>query len=258
MLATLALAAATLGTPQVLSFTTTRFPSEDGLKITANLYKPRQENDRPCIVLFHQARSSRGEYKMLAPRLVKLGYTCFAVDLRSGIGSGGFHNETLVAAIEAGKPFESYLESLPDMRAALRVVRERYVDEGVPVIALGSSYSASLALTVVAEDPTLADGVMAFSPGEYFTQYEKPEDWVRTAAAKIECPVFLTSAKDEVESWEPIFEAIPSTHKVAYRSERPGKHGSAALGRRSNGRDGYWEAVESFLGEHFPATPPGE
>lgn len=261
MLATLLLALVPVLVPGLApaqqAFTTARFPSEDGLQITADLYKLDRKKDRPCIVLFHQARYSRGEYRTIAPRLVEMGYTCLAVDLRSGGGIGGASNETMQEALKAEKPFE-YKDALPDVRAALRFARERYVDEGVPVIAWGSSYSASLSLLAVGEEPGLADGVLAFSPGEYFAAQGKPEDWIRTSAGKVKCPTFVTSAKKEQEAWAPIFEVIPAETKVSFLPEEDGRHGSSALWPQFKFSTEYWEAVESFLTETFPSRKPGQ
>ena len=63
---------------------TIRFPSEDGLMVTADLYIEKNEKDAPFIILYHQAGWSRGEYAQIAPRLNALGFNCLAVDLRSG------------------------------------------------------------------------------------------------------------------------------------------------------------------------------
>lgn len=237
-------------------FTITRFPSEDGLEITADLYKPHPSKARPCIVLFHQARWSRGEYRQIAPRLVELGYSCLAVDLRSGGSTGGASNETAMAAIAAGKPIE-YADALPDVRAALRFARDRYVEDDQPVIAWGSSYSAALVLVAVGEDPGLAQGVLSFSPGEYFARQGKPDDWVRTAAGKLKAPVFVTSARGEQATWEPIVERIPSETVVTFLPDEEGKHGSSALWPQFDCSAAYWAAVETFLAETFPTKPLG-
>ena len=53
------------------------FSSEDGLKITADLYMVHSE-EKPFIVLFHQAGWSRGEYLEIAPKLNKIGFNCMA------------------------------------------------------------------------------------------------------------------------------------------------------------------------------------
>ena len=46
--------------------------SSDGLKITADFYQ--SDPFQPYMIFMHQARSSRGEYKEIAPRFVKMGY----------------------------------------------------------------------------------------------------------------------------------------------------------------------------------------
>ena len=58
------------------------FTSSDGLKISADFYQ--SDPFQPYMIFMHQARSSRGEYKEIAPRFVKMGYNCLVVDLRSG------------------------------------------------------------------------------------------------------------------------------------------------------------------------------
>ena len=79
------------------------FPAADGVQVTADLYAPHPDS-APFIVLFHQAGSSRGEYRAIAPRLADLGFNVMAVDARSGHDREQVSNATAVAACRAGKP----------------------------------------------------------------------------------------------------------------------------------------------------------
>src|SRR5262245_54570689 len=58
------------------------FPSKDGLPVTADLY--HVNDSLPVILLCHQARFSRGEYREAAVKLNKFGFNCLAIDQRSG------------------------------------------------------------------------------------------------------------------------------------------------------------------------------
>lgn len=243
----------------LFSQTRISFPSEDGLACTADLYLAKEDRTTPFIVLFHQATYSRGEYRDIAPRLNQLGFNCMAVDARSGSRVKGVQNETALAARAAGKPAAKYLDALPDLRAALRYAREHHA--GGKLIAWGSSYSSSLCLFIAGAHPDLVDGVLAFSPGEFFTP-EKPRTWIAEAAARISnIPVFITSGPSEGGQWEAIFEAIPSPGKRSYLpKEVAGLHGSSVLWSDLGNAEfsipnplapGYWTAVETFLSQHF-------
>jgi alpha-beta hydrolase superfamily lysophospholipase len=227
--------------------TTLTFPSKDRLEITADLY-PGAEAGGPFIVLFHQAGWSRGEYLEIAPRLNELGFGCLAVDQRSGKGVNGVANETARRAAAAGKETR-YVDALPDVEAALEYAREHHARG--PLIAWGSSYSASLVLKVAGDRPALVDGALAFAPGEYFVEQGKPATWIRSSAARIQAPVFITSARRETQAWSAILEAIPSPKKVAYVPDTAGNHGSRALWSRFQDSDGYWKAVSAFLQTNF-------
>lgn len=220
------------------------FPSTDGLTITADLFAPHENPATPFIVLFHQAGWSRGEYREILPRLNSLGFNCLAVDQRSGGEVNGLVNETAKRASATGKK-TAYLDTLPDLEAALVWARKSHAKG--KVIAWGSSYSASLVLWIAGEKPGMIDAVLAFAPGEYFTRDGKPETWIADAAAKINVPVFITSAKKERPSWAPIFAAIPDGKKSSYLPETDGNHGSRALWTQFEDSKGYWEAVTAFL-----------
>ncbi|MEW6071477.1 MAG: alpha/beta hydrolase [Planctomycetota bacterium] len=228
------------------------YPSIDGLRITADLYLAREDPATPFIVLFHQAGYSRGEYLEIAPRLNALGFNCLAVDQRSGSTVNEVANETVERAVRGGLG-TTYVDALPDVVASLRFARERYAKG--KLIAWGSSYSASLALKVAGDDPKLVDGVLAFSPGEYFERLGQPADWIRIAAKKVEQPVFVTSAADEKEKWAAIFALIPAKTKVSFLPETKGRHGASALWAVQEDSAAYWKAVESFLRAQF--LPPG-
>jgi len=215
----------------------------DGLQITADVYAAPSEA-AAWIVVAHQAGSSRGEYREIAPRLQKLGYHVLALDQRAGREFAGVPNETAKRAADAGLA-TAYLDAVPDLIAGLTYARSR--TEG-PVLIWGSSYSAALALVLAGQEPGLVDAALAFSPGEYL-----PGQNVADAAATIQVPVFITSAASETGQWSAIFDAVGGSEKTAFRPNQGGVHGSSALilARNANAED-FWQAVESFLSEYVP------
>ena len=217
---------------------TVTFPSGDGRQDTADVYQP-ETAPRAALLLFHMAGSSRGEYRDIAPRLAGLGYVAVAVDLRSGGSFAGVANQT------ATGPDPGYEAAIPDIKAALGWARANLEVERIGVV--GSSYSASLVLVLAGRDPDFADAVMAFSPGEYFSDRR----YVRTAAAGVTVPVFITSAKGETGNWKPIIDAIPGPGKVGFKPPVAGRHGARALVADTSGA--YWNALDAFLARYLPA-----
>jgi dienelactone hydrolase len=228
---------------------TVTFPSEDGLLITADIHAPYNNGEAPIIVLFHQAGWSRGEYAEIAPWLNTLGYNCMAVDQRSGETVRGIENETALRAAQGNRP-AAYIDALPDIKAALTWARRHYGKGGV--IAWGSSYSAALALKVAGDSPGLVDGVLAFSPGEYFERAGKTATWIQESARHIAVPVFITSSRKEADKWTAMFAAIESGSKASFVPVTEGRHGSRALWEKYPDSDSYRDAVQAFLERYFP------
>ena len=229
-------------------FKTITFNSKDGMKITADLYMPHPAT-APFIVLFHQARSSRGEYRAIAPELNDLGINAMAVDLRSGGTLHGVVNETAKLAA-AGRASATYMDALPDMIAAIGLARKEYARG--KLIIWGSSYSASLALVIAGEKAAAVDAVLAFSPGEYFSDLGKGSNYVVDGADKITVPVFITSMPEEQYNWSAIYEGIPSAKKVRFLPATDGVHGSSMLLASSSASREVWTAVKAFLKQFLP------
>ncbi len=215
------------------------FASDDGITVTADLYLLDKEN-APLIILFHQARYSRGEYIETAKEFNKLGYSCLAVDQRSGKEVNGVTNLTNKEAASRSLP-TNYADALPDMRAAVKYVKENYKPE--ELIIIGSSYSASLSIVLATEFVGIT-GVLAFSPGEYFKLEGKT---FKEYARKVKCPIFITSAKSELPAWATIYEYLPEIFAYKYEPEVKGIHGSRALWKTTTGNEDYWQAVKEFL-----------
>ncbi len=226
--------------------TTIVFPSGDGVPITADLYMPHPR-EAPFIILFHQAGWSRGEYREIAPQLNKLGYNCLAVDLRSGENVNRLDNETYKKAREAGKP-TNYLDAYDDMKAAVSYAKLNYV--GGRLIVVGSSYSAALSLLLAAEQPGAVNGVVAFSPGEYFTRAGKSATFIQEAAAKVKAPVFIASSRKEQDQWKAIYNAIPGS-KAFFVPATEGNHGARALWSQFDDSKAYWNELKIFLSTYF-------
>ena len=214
--------------------------ASDGVKVYADFY-PATSNSQPYIVLFHQAGSNRAEYAPIAPRLVKLGFNCLAIDQRSGGDLWGQQNETVARVGHNGK----YPDALKDLEAALAWARSS--GNRGKVLVWGSSYSAALVFLLAAEHQQEVAGVLAFSPGEYL---DAP-DAVRDAAAEISVPIFVTSAKDrqEIAAAKSILAVAPAQQKTQFVPHIAGVHGSSTLreDRNRGGESENWQAVEEFL-----------
>jgi dienelactone hydrolase len=226
------------------------FPSGDDLTITADVYFADQnDHGLPFVCLFHQAGFSRGEYQEIAPRLVELGYNCMAVDARSGKQVNGVVNETAQRAQDAKKG-QDYGHALPDIVAALQYARDNYADG--PLIAWGSSYSASLVLKASAENEDLVDGTLSFAPNSTAVW---TREWILETPEMVKHPVFLTSARKEQMKWKRLLEAFPESQVTAFVPKSAGRHGSRALWKEQRDNEVYWEAVEEFLTTNFPPAP---
>lgn len=213
----------------------------DGVVIHGALY--RAANPKAVILLFHQAGSGKGEYATIAPRLVAMGYTALAIDQRSGGDLFG-RNET--ASAIATRP--TYLDAKADLQAALDWARP----QGKPIVLWGSSYSSALVFLVARENPRTLAGLLSFSPGEYLGQ----DDLVRSNAAKLAIPVFVTSAKNagEIAAAKAIVDAVPGSDNVDAVPMIAGVHGSSTLipARNPRGAEDNWRAVEAFLRKVAP------
>jgi len=221
---------------------TVEFKSLDNLTLRADLYMIDEDEDRPFIVLYHQAQSSRGEYNKIALKLNSLGFNCMAVDLRSGKISNNIKNESYLNAVKSHKK-TSYLKARMDIVAALHYARQY----STKLIAWGSSYSASLILKTIGEKPRYAKAILAFSPGEYFSKFSKPNDYISSSAKKLKVPVFITSKRDEINNWKNIYDSIDEKYRVKFIPKANGHHGSSALWPKYSSSSEYWIAVENFL-----------
>lgn len=223
------------------SFTgeTINFKTSDGLKVTADLYMEHPAN-APFIILYHQAGYSRGEYRSIAPTLNQMGFNCMAIDQRSGDKVNGIANETHKEAVKQELPTE-YLDAIPDLEAAYLYVKLSIKPD--KLILWGSSYSAALLFYMGSVHHNNLDGILSFAPGNYFKVNNKE---LKTYAAKVTCPVFVTSAKSEYNNWKSIYDSVRSD-KSYFLPETEGKHGSKALWQNNPSHQAYWTAVKTFL-----------
>ncbi len=213
------------------------FFSADSLRITADLYLKNEK--LPFVVLFHQGQSSRGEFREIANRLLKLDVNCLAVDLRTGGKMQFIDNETARRA-KAGKYDQSYLAAKKDIVASLQFVK-KYSTE--PVILFGSSFSASLCLVEAAERTDVA-AVIAFSPGEYF----RPALIVKDEIRDLKIPLFIAATRMESEYVEEMLTGIEQEYITLYvPSSKEGVHGAKALWSDSEGSEEIWLQLLVFF-----------
>jgi dienelactone hydrolase len=214
-----------------------QFPAADGLSVTADLYEVASK--KPLVILCHQAGWSRGEYQETAKWINGLGFSCLALDQRSGEAVNGVRNATAAAAKAAHKG-QDYLDALPDIEAAC----DWGMGKGYTgIVLVGSSYSASLVLKV-AHDNQQVQAVAAFSPGEYFGSRLQ----LGKAIDGLDKPTFITASKSEMAGMKPLMAHIQPSALTQYMPTTDGHHGSRALWTTKAGYEGYRKAFSDWLG----------
>ncbi|MDC9722190.1 MAG: alpha/beta hydrolase [Urechidicola sp.] len=206
------------------------FSSLDGLLITADLYEI--ENPKLTILLCHQAGYSRGEYINTALQLNAFGYSCMAIDQRSGKGVNSIANQTNAKAKKKGLDTR-YLDAHQDIEAAIDYLYVR--NKNQPIVIIGSSYSATLVL-LEGKENNKVKAVVAFSPGEYFEMIN-----VNSTISGYEKLVYVTASNLETPNLTKLVSGISSDYLTHYKPSEKGIHGSRALWKTTEGVAGYWE-----------------
>jgi dienelactone hydrolase len=212
------------------------FPSLDGLMVTADYYKGLKT--RPVILFCHQAGFSRGEYLQAAKVFQKMGYTCVAIDQRSGNAVNGVGNETAVAAKQKKLP-STFIDAEKDIEAGIEYCFNRFQKK---VIVLGSSYSAALILKLATNNNHIARAI-AFSPGEYFEKKITVTDYIPS----IKIPTWVTSSKEEVPEVTTLLQSANKKFVKQYIPEQAGEHGAKVLWTGNEKTNEYWKAMLLFL-----------
>lgn len=216
---------------------TITFYTSDSLPITANYYE--KDDSKPYMILLHQAGYSKGEYKETAHRLTNLGYNCLAVDLRSGDQVNFIQNETAKEA-KKRKLSTEYLDTKNDIEAAINYAYEK---SKKPVVLVGSSFSASLAL-ILAKGNDKVKAVVAFSPGEYFGYTYK----VQPLLKGYDKPIFVACTQREYPYVTELVKFIPDHLKTMFKpQEGQGEHGSKCLWTSTSNNKEYWLGLLMFF-----------
>jgi predicted alpha/beta superfamily hydrolase len=212
------------------------FKSSDGLTVFAKLYETADKNSK-IMLLCHQARSGKTEYKETAAVFNKLGYTCLAIDQRSGDTTG--FNETVIEARKTGMP-TSYLDAEADILAAIQFLYSTYKKK---ITIVGSSYSASLIIKIASDNSEKIEKLVAFSPGEYF----EDKNFLKNALVNLKIPVFITGGEGEEKELIQILSAIENKNIIFLKPLKGGKHGAKTLLPENKTSSLYWAELTKFL-----------
>jgi len=207
------------------------FKAKDGLDITANLYEI--DSVYPYVLLFHQAGSSKGEFKEIAIKILKLKYNVLAVDLRSGDAMNFSPNVTAALAKEKNYP-HSHIDARQDIVAAINYAYEKSGNQ--KVIIFGSSYSASLCL-LEGKNNDKVKAVIAFSPGEYF----QPQIVLQEELMGYKKKIFVACSDSEYKYTKLLLSGVEEKYKTIFSPrENSGRHGAKALWKDCDANKEYW------------------
>lgn len=212
------------------------FKSNDGLLISADLYEVK--GHKGLIVLCHRSHCNRAEYRETAPKFNKLGYSCLALDQRSGMKIFGESNETKNRAKEQKLP-TGYLDARPDIEAGIEYAYK--LNGNKPIILLGSSYSASLSM-LIAQESEKVKAVIVFSLGEHLKGLE-----LSKKIAAISIPIYATSARKEIKEVEDVLQFVDKKYVNQFKPKGEGFHGSKILWESVKGFETHWVELKKFL-----------
>jgi len=194
------------------------------------------DNSKGFLLLCHQAGWSRGEYMETAPLFNDLGYSCMAIDQRSGNEVNGVTN---IVASMFDQDSTTYVDAIPDIEFA---IDKAYEKNGGPIILVGSSYSSALVL-LVGNRSDKVKAIVSFSPGEYFEGLS-----ITDSLANLSKPLWITSSVPENEALVELVSKANSNLVTLFKPETgEGNHGSRALYAAHETHEEYWTSLKAFL-----------
>ncbi|MDD4384942.1 MAG: alpha/beta fold hydrolase [Bacteroidales bacterium] len=218
---------------------TVRFTAADGVEITADHYVISTQ--KPYLILLHQEGLSRGEYREIAPKLANLGFNCLSIDLRMGDESKFVKNQTFIDAQSKAIPV-SMVDVQKDIQAAIDFVAARSQQ---PIILIGSSYSASLAL-IEATKNFKVKAVVAFSPKEFLNENLSVKDSINN----IYVPILALSTRLEYSEMSELLRDVRKKHLTLFKpSQGEGAHGVQALWASNPNSKEYWMVLTQFFSQ---------
>lgn len=212
------------------------FKSKDGLLISADYYEVK--GHKGMMLLCHRSHCNRAEYRATAPKFNALGYSCLAIDQRSGMKVFGTSNETKDRAKAQNLP-TGYLDAKPDIEAGIDKAYE--LNDNQAIFLLGSSYSAALSLLIACNNEKLKS-VLVFSAGEYLKGVNLSE-----IIRHIQLPIFAASAKKEIQETNELFKGVNKKWVSQFKPKEAGFHGSKIMWESVKGYEKLWKAIVDFL-----------
>ena len=215
------------------------FKSSDNLTISADFYET-EAISKKWMIMCHQEEYSRGEYKEIAQRMIKLNYNCLAIDMRLGNEVNYVPNETAGEAKRLGKS-QTLISCEIDILSAIEYVLSREKD--AEIVLFGSSFSASLCLKIAKERPDIR-AVIAFSPGEFFS----PQISIKKTISELSIPIYAGCTGSEFSYVKDLFSNVKPQKLIIFRPEKAdGLHGAKTLWWESSTRNEYWLSLLFFL-----------
>ncbi len=197
------------------------------------------DNSKGMILLCHRAGWSRGEYLEIAPKLNEMGFSCIAIDQRSGNEVNGVEN---IVASTHNQDSTSYEDAIPDIEFAIDRAYKK--NEQQPIILWGSSYSSTLALLLGCGSEKVK-AIVSFSPGDYFPEIGSVAENLRNTTK----PVWMTYSKSECnQGGKDLAANGPDSLVTCFCPEGgEGHHGSEALYEKNKTSSEYWNSLKEFL-----------
>ncbi len=221
------------------------FKTDDDITLYGDLIT--LDRNYPLILLFHQGGSNaRAEYSTIISELVKHEFNVLAVDLRTGGQLYGSFNRTMYH-MKNMRPstYFDYCKAYPDLEATLSYA----IDQNFtgPIIAWGSSFSATLAIQLAATNTGQLSGVLGFSPSSGGAMQNCIAD-AYIKELKLPMLILRPSSELQIESVQAQFDLAKEAGHQTYIATN-GIHGSSMLvsNRADGSTEQTWQTVISFL-----------
>ncbi|MDD5251876.1 MAG: alpha/beta fold hydrolase [Patescibacteria group bacterium] len=169
------------------------FKTEDGVTIAANFCRGRGTG--PVALLLHMMPATKESWLIFSPRLVRLGFTVLAIDLRGHGGSSQGPDGHLDYKLFED---EDHQKKILDVEAAVKYLTDTLGERGRRPVIVGASIGANLAIAFAGDHPEIP-AVAALSPGLDYRGITTPD---KVKRLKDNQALFLAASEEDELSFK--------------------------------------------------------